>query len=142
MVSWLPFNGGRSREEHAAKKFSEEEERSKFEDANFNSRTAPPVAEWFFAQNWLTGGAKFNPRSADQVVQWLGKPTAAAKVPGSNPGSGMDVKLSVLSPTNGRTVLASKTGRREVTGLIPGRACRPSRSEFSRVFSERRANTG
>ena len=28
-----------------------------------------------------------------------------------------------------------KTGRREVPGSIPGRACQPSRSEFTVVFS-------
>ena len=35
-----------------------------------------------------------------------------------------------------------KAGRREVPGSIPGRVCRPSRSEFSVVFSETRRNTG
>ena len=35
-----------------------------------------------------------------------------------------------------------KTGRREVPGSTPGRTCRPSRSEFSVVFSETRVNTG
>ena len=35
-----------------------------------------------------------------------------------------------------------KTGRRKVPGSIPGRACRPSRSEFSMVFSETSKNTG
>ena len=39
--------------------------------------------------------------NTDQAVQWLGKPAAAPKVPGSNPGKGMDVKLSVLGPING-----------------------------------------
>ena len=34
-----------------------------------------------------------------------------------------------------------KTGRRKVPGSIPGRACRPSRSEFSVIFSETRLNT-
>ena len=33
-------------------------------------------------------------------------------------------------------------GRREVPGSIPDRASRPSRSEFSMVFSETRLNTG
>ena len=37
---------------------------------------------------------------------------------------------------------ALKTGRREVPGLIPCRACRPSRLEFSVVFSETRVNRG
>ena len=32
--------------------------------------------------------------------------------------------------------------RRLVPGSNPGRACRPSRSEFSVVFSETRVNTG
>ena len=35
-----------------------------------------------------------------------------------------------------------KTGRREVPGSNPGRSCRPSRSEFSMVFSETCVNTG
>ena len=35
-----------------------------------------------------------------------------------------------------------KTGRRELSGSIPGRACRPSRSEFSGNFSETRVCTG
>ena len=38
--------------------------------------------------------------------------------------------------------LCSKTGRREVPGSFLGRACQPSRSEFSVVFSETRVNTG
>ena len=54
----------------------------------------------------------------------------------------MDVKLSVLGPTSGCAVLRFKTGRREVQGSIPGRACRPSRSEFSAVVSEIRLNRG
>ena len=37
---------------------------------------------------------------------------------------------------------ALKTGRQEVPGPNPGRACRPSSSEFSVVFSETRVNTG
>ena len=39
-------------------------------------------------------------------------------------------------------MVALKTDRRKVTGLNPGRACQPSRSEFSVVFSETRVNTG
>ena len=35
-----------------------------------------------------------------------------------------------------------KTGRWEVPGSNPGRACRPSRSEFSVVFSETSINVG
>ena len=35
----------------------------------------------------------------------------------------------------------SRTGRREVPGSIVGRACRPSRSELSLVYSETRINT-
>ena len=42
-------------------------------------------------------------------------------------------------PTSGIAVTL-KTGRREVSGSNPGRACRPSRSEFSVVFSETRVN--
>ena len=44
-------------------------------------------------------------------------------------------------PTSGSAVTL-KTGRREVPGSNPSRACRPSRSEFSVVFSETRVNTG
>ena len=69
--------------------------------------------------------------NTDQAVQWLGKPAAAPKVPGSNPGKGMDVKLSVLGPTS---------DRREVPGSFLDHACRPSRSEFSVVLSETRVN--
>ena len=43
-------------------------------------------------------------------------------------------------PTSG-TAVKLKTGRREVPGSNLGRACRPSRSEFSVVFSETRLNT-
>ena len=45
------------------------------------------------------------------------------------------------SPTCGG-VVTLKTGRREVPDSKPGHACRPSRSEFSVVFSETRVNTG
>ena len=44
-------------------------------------------------------------------------------------------------PTSG-TAVTFKTGRRKVPGSDPGNACRPSRSEFSVVFSETRVNTG
>ena len=37
---------------------------------------------------------------------------------------------------------ALKTGRRQLPGSILDHACRPSRSEFSLVFSETRVNTG
>ena len=40
-----------------------------------------------------------------------------------------------VGPTSG-TAVTLKTGRREVPGSNPGRACRPNRSEFSVVFSE------
>ena len=46
-----------------------------------------------------------------------------------------------ISPTSG-SAITLKTGRPEVPGSNPGRACRPSRSEFSVVFSETRLNTG
>ena len=36
---------------------------------------------------------------------------------------------------------ALKSGKREVPGSIPGRACRPSCLEFSVVFSETHKNT-
>ena len=52
-----------------------------------------------------------------------------------------DGLLFPYSPTSG-TAVTLKTGRREVPGSNPGRACRPSRSEFSVVFSETRVNTG
>ena len=38
---------------------------------------------------------------ADQEVLWLGNPAATSKVPGSNPGKDLDVKLSVLGPISG-----------------------------------------
>ena len=47
----------------------------------------------------------------------------------------------IMGPTSG-TAVTLKTGRREGPGSNPGRACRPSRSEFSVVFSETRVNTG
>ena len=34
------------------------------------------------------------------VVKWLGKLASEPKVPGSNPGQGMDVEMSVLGPTS------------------------------------------
>ena len=37
---------------------------------------------------------------------------------------------------------ALKTGRRKVPGSIPGRVCRPNRSEFSVVFAETLVNMG
>ena len=39
-------------------------------------------------------------------------------------------------------VVTLKTLRREVPGSNPGRSCRPSRSEFSVVFSETPVNPG
>ena len=51
----------------------------------------------------------------------------------------MDVKMS---PPVAELFYAKKIGRREVPGSIPGCACRPSRAEFSVVFSETRLNTG
>ena len=44
-------------------------------------------------------------------------------------------------PTSG-TAVTLETGRWEVPGSNPSRACRPSRSEFSMVFSETRLNSG
>ena len=49
--------------------------------------------------------------------------------------------LNFCCPTSG-TAVTLKSGRREVPGSNPGRACRSSRSEFSAVFSETRVNTG
>ena len=39
-------------------------------------------------------------------------------------------------------MVALKTGRREVPGLNPGRACRPSRSEFSELRNSRKHGLG
>ena len=47
----------------------------------------------------------------------------------------------MIGPTSG-TAVTLKTGRREVPGSNPGRACQPTRSEFSVVFSETRVNMG
>ena len=47
----------------------------------------------------------------------------------------------IEGPTSG-TAVTLKTGRLEVPGSNPGRACGPSRSELSMVFSETRVNTG
>ena len=41
----------------------------------------------------------------------------------------------VKTPHRWLSVSAFKTGRRGVPDLIPGRACQPSRSEFTVVFS-------
>ena len=82
------------------------------------------------------------PPSADKVVQWFGNPAAVPKVPGSIPGQGMDVHTVRPWPHQGLRGSALKTGRREVPGSIPGRACRPRRSDFSVVFTETRVNTG
>ena len=49
--------------------------------------------------------------------------------------------LSLTRPTSG-TAVTLKTGRREVPGSNPGRACRPSHSEFSMIFFETSVNTG
>ena len=49
--------------------------------------------------------------------------------------------LIFYGPTSGGLV-ALKTGRREMPGSNPDRACRPSCSEFSVVFSETRINAG
>ena len=55
-------------------------------------------------------------------------------------GNGADDSFA-MGPTSGR-VVTLETGRREVPGSNTGRACRPSCSEFSVVFSETRVNTG
>ena len=44
-------------------------------------------------------------------------------------------------PTSG-SAKTLKTGRREVPGSNPGRACRPIRLQFSVIFSETRVNIG
>ena len=51
-----------------------------------------------------------------------------------------------VTPTGDRLtsdgVITLKTRKWETPSLNPGRACRPSRSELSMVFSETRVNTG
>ena len=69
----------------------------------------------------------FHKDVADRTVKWLGKPAAEPKVPGSNPGRH---GCRAVRPWPHQW-LRSKTGRREVPGTFLGRACRPSRSEFS-----------
>ena len=55
----------------------------------------------------------------------------------------LDKGLSLVQqPHQWRSSSALKTGRREVQGSNPSHACRPSRSEFSFVFSETCVNTG
>ena len=54
---------------------------------------------------------------------------------------GTKVFHHVLGPPSG-AVVTLRTGRREEPGSNTGRACRPSCSEFSVVFSETRVNTG
>ena len=49
--------------------------------------------------------------------------------------------VKVKGPTSVE-VAELKTDRGEMSGSNPGRACRPSHSEFSVVFSETRVNTG
>ena len=44
-----------------------------------------------------------------------------------------DIFLCIAGPTSG-TAVTLKTGRREVSGSNPGRACRPSLSEVSVFF--------
>ena len=51
------------------------------------------------------------------------------------------IRRSKNCPTSG-TAVTLKTGRPVVPGSNPSRACRPSRSEFSVVFSETSVNTG
>ena len=46
-----------------------------------------------------------------------------------------------IRPHQRQSGFTLKTGRQELPGSLPGRACRPSRSEFSVVFSETRVNT-
>ena len=47
--------------------------------------------------------------------------------------------FGVRGRTSGSAVTL-KTGRREVPGSNPGRACRPSRSEFTVIFFETRVD--
>ena len=52
------------------------------------------------------------------------------------------IRSSKISCPTSATAVTLKNGRRKVPGSNPGRACRPSRAEFSVVFSETRVNTG
>ena len=70
-------------------------------------------------------------------ITFLGRPSCVVAR-----GACMDINLSVLFPTIDCTVLCSKTGRREVPGSVPGRACQPNCLEFSAVFSETHVNNG
>ena len=51
-------------------------------------------------------------------------------------------RFSTISLSDRPHQWPSSSGRQEVPGSIPGRPCRPNRSEFSVVFSETRVNTG
>ena len=80
------------------------------------------------------------------AVKWLGKPAAELKVPGSNPGKGMDVKLPVLGP---HQWLRSKTGRGDGglrnepgTRFIPQSHLSALPFEVFRGFLRTRVNTG
>ena len=52
-----------------------------------------------------------------------------------------DHNASEISPTIGREFLSLKAGRRKISSLIPGRACRPCRLVFSVVFTKTKINT-
>ena len=54
---------------------------------------------------------------------------------------GLNFFLRIFQIVMWRSSSVLKTGRREVLGSIPGRTCRPSRSEFFVVFSETPVNT-
>ena len=114
------------------------------------------------AQNWKTGGAGFKLRSCLSTQPFgvfcsflqnsrkyglgsLGKKgfltsTFLRNCEGIQKWSIFN-SLMQAHPTSGITVTPI-TGRPEVPGSNPGLACRPSRSEFSVVFSETRVNTG
>ena len=48
----------------------------------------------------------------------------------------------LTSPHQWRSCYALEIGKREVPGSNPGRACRPSRLDFSVIFFEIRLNMG
>ena len=81
----------------------------------------------------------FSKNPTDQVVQWLGEPTAAPKVRGSKlrENHGCHNCLTLSPP-----VAALKNWQTRGASFILRRACRPTHSKFSVVFSDTCAYTG
>ena len=72
-----------------------------------------------------------------QAVQWLRKQEATApKVPGVRISGKAWIQTVLPYPHQWLSGSAFKTGRQDGPGSISGRACQPSRSEFSVVFDE------